>query len=168
MNLDQPSRLGFFALILLCCGVRSALAEPERAPPTPFGAPAAQRTDDRVADPKLDSELLARLSELQASRRAARQAALADAKHWEDARPERASAHRAQLAALWGSLVGSIDGQARLRMHAERMARLNRMLDLAEHQQGSALAKRIQADIERELMRHAQSMRALQATVGMQ
>jgi hypothetical protein len=47
------------------------------------------------------------------------------------------------------------------------MARLNRMLDLAAHKNDSALAQRIQADIERELTRHAQSMLALQAAVGM-
>ena len=52
-------------------------------------------------------------------------------------------------------------------MNADRMARLNRMLDLAEQKSDATLAARIHADITRELSRHAQAMQNLQAETGM-
>jgi len=160
-------RLSVLLALSLSCFVRAALGEPEAAQPSANEARPSERSDPAPATPPLDAKLLARVVEVEAARRAARAAALEDPKAWEDQRAQRARAHRAQLAALWGNIVDSIDGQARLRMHAERMARLNRMLDLAELKRDSALVKRIQSDIQRELARHVQAMQQLQAAVGL-
>lgn len=167
MNAKLLTLVSVFVALSASCFVRSALGEPEGALPSANEGRPSERTDDSVASPTLDPKLLARAVELEATRRAAREGLLKDAKGWEDNRAQRASVHRAQLAALWGNVVGSIDGQARLRMHAERMARLNRMLDLAQQKQDSALVKRIEADVQRELSRHVQTMQQLQAVTGM-
>ncbi|HEY0465741.1 MAG TPA: hypothetical protein VGC79_16120 [Polyangiaceae bacterium] len=158
---------GLLVALSASCFVRSALGDPDGTAPSESEGRAAERTNDSpAANPKVDPLLLARLQQLQTTRRAARKEALKDAKSWEEQRAERASAHRAQLAALWGAVVGSLDGQARLRTHAMRMASLNRMLDLAEQKSDAALVVRIQADIQRELTRHVQVMQELQAASG--
>jgi len=155
--------VGFSASVF----VRSALGDGESDSSTTNEARAPERTDDASVAPTFDPKLLAKLHELQVTRRDARKEGLKDAKSWEENRPQRAGAHRAQLAAVWGAVAGSIDGQARLRLHADHMARLNRMLDLAEQTNDAALAKRIGADIDRELTRNMQLMLQLQTAVGM-
>jgi len=45
------------------------------------------------------------------------------------------------------------------------MARLNRMLDLAEASADVALTQRIQAAIQTELLQHAQNMQTLRAAL---
>lgn len=177
MNSKLLSRYGVFVVlsarclvfVLVSLLVRSALGEPEleRRASGSEGR-ASQQTDGNAEKPTFDPRLLIKLQQAEATRRAARKQALQDPKGWEEGRPQRASAHRAQLAALWGSISGSIDGQAHLRRHADHMARLNRMLDLAELQSDSALLARIHLDISRELARHMQSMRQLQAAAGLQ
>ncbi|HYQ43923.1 MAG TPA: hypothetical protein VER11_18205 [Polyangiaceae bacterium] len=156
-------------LVALSAGAlaRSALGDSAHDFSTTDGGRAPERTDDNIPAPTFEPGLLMKLQELQASRRAARRAALEDAKSWEENRSQRASAHRAQLAALWGAVVGTIDGQARLRLHAERMARLNRMLDLAEQKNDAAFVKRIRVDVERELTHHVQVMSQLQTAMGL-
>jgi len=156
-----------FVALSASCFVRSALGEPEGASPRTLEGREAERRDDAPPAPRFDPHLFLRLEQLQASRRIARQQAITDAQRWEDNRATRASAHRARVAALWGNVVGTLDGQARLRVHAEHMARLNRMLDLAEQKRDSALVKRIQAGIARELTRHLEAMLQLQAAAGL-
>jgi len=158
--------LGACLALSASCFVRSALGESEPESPSSSEDRAEQRTDDTPL-PSFDPKLTAKLLELQATRRAARRTALEDPKRWDEERSQRASEHRAQLVALWGTLVGSIDGQAHLRLHADRMARLNRMLDLAEQKKHPALVKRIRSDIERELTHHARVMLQLRAAMGM-
>jgi len=167
--MNSKSLTQFSVLVLLSAGgfARPALGEPEAAVPSATEGRPSERTDDSAASPKFDLKLLARLVELEVARRAARKEAQKDPKSWEENRAQRASAHRAELAALWGNVVGSIDGQARLRMHAERMARLNRILDLAEQKKDPALVTRIQTDIKRELARHAHAMQQLQVAAGL-
>jgi hypothetical protein len=128
---------------------RAGAGAPERAEPTPPG--------------KLAPKLVARLEQLEQARRALRKAAQQDPKAWAEGRSARAKAHQEEIARLWGSVVGTIDAQAHLRLHAERMARLNRLLDLAEVQSNKSLVARVRADITRELVRHAQSMHGMSA-----
>lgn len=111
-------------------------------------------------------KLLARLALLESGRRLKRSQALADPAAWAAGRAERAAQRRREIAELWGNVVFRIDGQAKLRLHAERMSRLNRMLDLAEHGTDQALIARVRTDVTRELKRHAQSMQATIAATG--
>jgi hypothetical protein len=131
--------------------------------------PARAHTETASPGVSLKSDaLVAHLRELEVGRRAARTAALKEPQSWADNRPTRAAQHRQQLAELWGNVVGSIDAQASLRMNADRMARLNRMLDLAEQKQDAALSTRLQADLTRELARHAHAMQQVIALTGSQ
>jgi hypothetical protein len=167
MNARHIPWCGVFSALLASGFAGSALAQPVGAEPSARAEEGQARIDDApIAAPALDRGLLKRLEELAGARRTARKEGLKDPKAWQASRAQRASAHRQQLAMLWGSVVSTIDGQARLRMHADRMARLNRMLDLAEQKNDSALSAAIDADIASELARHVQAMQTLKAEAG--
>lgn len=124
---------------------------------------AAQERQEGAPPLPLDPAISARVRQAEATRRTAREAGAKDAAVWLAERTQRAARHRAELAELWGSVSGTLDGQARLRRHADRMARLNRMLDLAQQQPNEKLVQRIQADIRRELSLFDAAMQALRA-----
>jgi hypothetical protein len=170
MNAQHFTRFGVFLALSAGCFAGSALAQPEGAEPSARTEEQgrAQRDDGPALAPALDRSLLKRLQELEGARRAARQEGLKDPKAWEANRAQRASAHRQQLAVLWGSVVGTLDGQARLRMHADRMARLNRMLDLAQQKHDQPLTATINADIASALAHHVQAMQKVKAEAGLQ
>ncbi len=115
-----------------------------------------------------DPELVRRLQALQDTRRQSREQELTDAQSWRDNRGQRADAHRALLGQIWGGLVDSPDARAALRIHADRMARLNRMLDVAQQSGDRTPIKRIRADIASELVHHARNMQTLRAALGLQ
>jgi len=171
MNAQHFKRFGAFAALVATCFAGSALAQSEgEEPPTRRDEETRSGTDavPTVVAPALDRNLLKRVQDMEGARRTARKEGLKDPKAWEAGRAQRASAHRQQLATLWGSITGTLDGQARLRMHAERMARLNRLLDLAEQKNDEALIATITADIGIELRRHVQAMQMAKAVAGLQ
>jgi len=169
MNARGFMRLAGYMVLSAACLAGSAVAQPKLGEPAGDAEDRARaRTDDsRALAPALDRSLLQRLQELESARRTARRAGLKDPKAWQENIAQRASAHRQQLAALWGNVVDTIDGQARLRVHADRMARLNRILDLAEQKNEKSLVTTIDADIASELARHVQAMQQLIAEVGL-
>jgi hypothetical protein len=128
--------------------------------------PPAQRADESVMV-HFDPAIAQRLSQQEAEHRKAREVGLKDPKAWAEQRGQRAAQHRAEIGQVWGALVDGPDAQARLRIHADRMARLNRMLDLAEHAHDSALAARLHKDIELAIVTHAQDMQTVRAALGM-
>ena len=140
--------------------VHSAAGEPEEAPAGDDNRALPERTE-AAPSTELDPHLLARLEQLEGARRAARVQGLEDPKAWADGRAERARRHRDEIAGLWGDVAFTVDAQARLRLHAERMSRLNRLLDLAEHGKDRVLIARVHKDIGRELARHARAMQAV-------
>ncbi|HWZ88767.1 MAG TPA: hypothetical protein VNW92_07950 [Polyangiaceae bacterium] len=97
-----------------------------------------------------------------------RQVAVKDPKTWNDGRPQRAGQHRSEIASTWGNAVNTPDAQAELKLHADRMARLNRILDIANQKGDTALAARVQTDIQTETDRDAQAMQAIRAKAGAQ
>ena len=134
------------------------------AEPARDGAEAAPATGAVAV--RSEAQLVAHLQELEAGRRKVREVALKEPQSWAVNRPIRAAQHRQQIAQLWGNVVGSIDAQASLRMNADRMARLNRMLDLAEEKHDAALVSRLRADVTRELVRHVHTMQQVIASTG--
>ncbi|HEY3254849.1 MAG TPA: hypothetical protein VGJ91_12905 [Polyangiaceae bacterium] len=151
--------------LLACLGLApSARGEPE-PPPERAGEDLPVRKDDTVSA-SVPAQLVARLALLEQGRRQKRAQALSDPTAWAAGRAERAAQHRQEIAQVWGNLASTIDGQAKLRMHAERMSRFNRILDLAERGSDKALVARVRADIARELIRHAKSMQASSSAVG--
>ncbi len=143
-----------------------ASADPEVQPERDDGSSAAP--NPKGASPESEARLVAQLRAIEASRRELRKQALEDPQAWAAKRAARATEHRQQIAQLWGSVVGIIDARASLRINADRMARFNRMLDLAEAKGDTALVARLQADITRELVRHVRAMQHVQALSGSQ
>ena len=142
----------------------SAEGQPEAAPER-AGEESPVRKDDPVRA-QMDPKLVPLLEQLETARRKNRARALEDPQAWAAGRAQRRAEHRQEIVQVWGNVVNSIDGQAKLRLHAERMSRLNRMLDLAEHAADKALVTRIRADIKRELVRHVKAMQATLAASG--
>ena len=125
-----------------------------------------QRADD-APTVVFDPAIAQRLIQAEAEHRKAREAGMKDPKTWAEQRGQRATRRRAEVGQLWGALVDGPDAQARLRIHADRMARLNRMLDLAEQGGESALIERVQKAVQKELVAHAQDMQTLRAALGL-
>ena len=101
------------------------------------------------------------LKQEQEAARARRAATQKDEKRWEDERNVRAENHRRAIAQQWAHDAQKPAARAELSVHADRMARLNRALDLAEGTD-TALASRINDLIRRENARHARTMATIQ------
>jgi hypothetical protein len=82
-------------------------------------------------------------------------------KELEKNRKERRDKYRDAIEKRWGALVSVAPVRAELVRHAWRMARLNRMHDLAEALEDKPLLARIDALLKRENERHERRMTAL-------
>ena len=102
------------------------------------------------------------LKQEQEAARARRAASLKDEKRWEAERNIRAENHRREIAQQFAHIAELPAAKAELSIHADRMARLNRALDLAEASD-AALVSRINDLIRRENARHARTMAAMEA-----
>jgi hypothetical protein len=97
------------------------------------------------------------LRQEQEAARARRAALVKDDRRWEAERNARAENHRREIAQQWVHVADRPAARAELSLHADRMARLNRALDLAEASD-AALVRRINDLIRRETARHARIM----------
>jgi hypothetical protein len=122
------------------------------APPAPI--------DARHEDPR------ERFIQLQNQERERRKEARKDAAAWAAGRPQRAAEERKEITATWGNLGNNAEAKAELAAHADRMARLNRVLDLAEDRNEPTVAARAKTLIEREITRNARVMAAIKAKAG--
>jgi hypothetical protein len=98
--------------------------------------------------------------------RAQRKQAQRDPKAWQDSRPQRAEQRRKEIAQTWGDVTKKPSAQSELKLHAERMARLNRALDIAEQKGDQALIARVKDLTEREIVRDARVMDHMKADAG--
>jgi hypothetical protein len=89
---------------------------------------------------------------------ALRNAQRRNAAAWAASRQQRALEERREYAATWGDLALRPDVHAEMVLHAERLARLNRILDIAEDTGNGALAAHCHAVIDREVGRNARVM----------
>ncbi len=138
--------------------------EPRREPvhePMHEGPPGAR------PPPPMERERAVRyeehLRQEQAAARARRMALLKDERRWEAERHIRAEEHRRMIALQWAHVSERPAARAELSIHADRMARLNRALDLAEASSDTPMIIRINDLIRRENARHARTMAAIQA-----
>ena len=113
------------------------------------------------ADRDRSAQYEQRLRQEQDAARARREASRKDEKRWEAERNTRAENHRREIAQQFAHIEQPA-AKAELSIHADRMARLNRALDLAEASD-AALVRRINDLIRRENARHARTMAAIQA-----
>jgi len=141
------------------------------APPTGVDPREARREEAEHRDAQLqhqetEAQIRDRLLRQQQLDRAQRQAARRDARAWDAAREQRAAEARSQLSATWGSLAEQPDAKVELATHAERMAQLNRILDVAQDKGDTALASRCNSVIQREIARDARILQAIRAREG--
>lgn len=84
---------------------------------------------------------------------------------WRNAREERKSQHRRALLSRWGNALGRPNVEGELKLHAERMARLQRMEQLVATEKTGDTRERLLARIEkireREASRHERAMHKL-------
>jgi hypothetical protein len=132
-----------------------------REPPVAVAPPAGA-----AVAPPADPALAGRLHQFEEQRQRDRKLAVKDAKAWNDGRAQRALQHRNELASTWGGVVNNPEAQAELKTHADRMARLNRILDIANQKGDTALAARAQTDIQTEVDRDARILQAIRIRAG--
>jgi hypothetical protein len=116
--------------------------------------------------PPAEAKLAERLHRAEEKRQQERKLALKDPKGWNEGRAQRAVQHKNEIANAWGKAVSTPDAQTELKKHAERMARLNRILDIANEKNNTQLATRVQTDIQAEIDRDAQVMQAIRSKAG--
>jgi len=132
---------------------------PEGSGQPPPGAPKPTEQNDRA---KYQEHLRQHQEAARVSHKAARQ----DPKAWSDGRSQRAESHRREIAQTFGNLTDTPEAKVELATHADRMARLNRALDIAEGNGDTSLVNRINDLIQREIARDAQAISTIKAKAG--
>jgi hypothetical protein len=118
---------------------------------------------DHDKDKDHSDDFTKRLHDMAEARRAARMQAIRDAKAWEASRERRAEESRRAMEGIWGQeFLRRPECQPELGLYGERMARLNRIIDIGT----PAQVARARAIIEREHRRHARAMEALRMRLG--
>ena len=70
---------------------------------------------------------------------------------------------RSQVTQTWGNIADQPEAKAELATHAERMAQLNRILDVAQDKGDTALAAKTNAVIQREIARDTRVLQGIRA-----
>jgi len=102
------------------------------------------------------------MQELEDRRDQHRREMMRDRKAWEAGEEARAEEHRREVAAHWRALAVRADARAELELHAERMARLHRILDVAVDSDDHELMAHTRRVIQREIARNARMMVRIQ------
>ena len=147
--------------------VQGEMKHPNEAKAVPTAGPPPAATVGRPSDQEWKAHLEEHMRQTQDAARAARKASRKDAKSWNDGRSLRAETHRRDVAQALGNLANTAEAKAELATHADRMARLNRILDLAEDQGNNAVVSRANELVRRELERNARAIAAIKAKAGM-
>ena len=180
--MKSRTMIGLFVVAVASVGLSSvANAQPRPAPPLgvrpapPVGVDPRQEHEKRAAEDEhkealqhqeTEAQIRDRLLKQQVAERAQRQAARKDTRAWDAAREQRAAEARNQVNATWGNLADQPEAKAELATHAERMAQLNRILDVAQDKGDTALAARTDAVIQREIARDTRVLQAIRAREG--
>lgn len=186
MNSRHRTRLGLLVALLaggsLCT---LALAQPqERRPSPPPGAPVPPPPERRPgapmppphgpeglpppgpmgmgphADPGV---VAARMQALEDQRERERRDKIRNEAQWEASQEARAAAHRREVMEHWGAIASRAEARAELQVHADRMARLNRILDVAVDSHDDELTAHCRRVLQREIARNARAMARIEA-----
>jgi hypothetical protein len=90
-----------------------------------------------------------------------------DPSRWSEGRERRAAEHRRAISAMWGACVTAPPFRQELGLHAERVARLHRIIDILEDQGDGGTVAWARALLDRETDRHVRTMEALRTQAGM-
>jgi hypothetical protein len=163
------------AIMSISLGLASAVsAQPRPQPPTGVRPAPPSGVDPRLAHKEhheaehqeSEGQIRARLLKEQQDARAKRQLAKKDSHAWEASREQRAAEGRARVTSTWGDLAEQPEAKAELATHAERMAQLNRILDVAQDKGDAALVAHTNSVIQREIARDTRVLQGIRAKAG--
>ncbi len=174
MNLRHGIGLGMFVVLSAAgslCTLASAQPQ-ERRPSPPPGAPILPPPERRPGAPVPPPQgpqhadpvaVAARMQALEDQREKERRDKIRNEAQWEASREARAAADRREVAERWGAIASRAEARAELQLHADRMARLNRILDVAVDSHDDTLASHCRRVIQREVARNARAMTKIEA-----
>lgn len=115
------------------------------------------------------SDYAAKLQRVEDDLRRKRAEQRKDAHAWEANRSAREEDRRHQLEGVWGApFLSRAEVRTELELHAERVARIERIIDIAEDTHNAALLAHAQRVLGREFARNARVMADLRARLGVQ
>jgi len=120
--------------------------------------PPPQRIDPAVMGARMQAQ--------EEQRERERRERIQNQRQWEDSREARAEAHRHEIAERWAAIAIRAEARAELQVHAERMAHLNRILDVAFESHDDSLVSHCRRVIQREIARNARAMARIEAGGG--
>jgi len=85
---------------------------------------------------------------------------------WRATRDRRAEEHRREIRESYGAVLTREEARNELATHADRMARLNYILDIAQDNGNLLMQARVQAAIVAENIRHARVMEEIRWQAG--
>jgi hypothetical protein len=141
-------------------GVAQRGAMPPPPPPGPQGGPLPP---PQHFDP---AAIAARNQAQEDQRDRERRERIRNEREWEASREARAEAHRREIAERWAAIAIRAEARAELQLHAERMAHLSRILDVAFESHDDSLVAHCRRVIQREIARNARAMARIEAGGG--
>ena len=172
------SALGTFAALAAVSLGGVAHAQPRPAPPIgvrpapPTGVRPAppggvdNRQEHEIRHQETEAQIRDRLQKQEAAEQAQRKLAHKDQRAWDAGREQRAAQARSELTSTWGDISEQPEAKAELATHAERMAQLNRILDVAQDQGNTALVTHTNSVIQREIARDTKVLQGIRARGG--
>ena len=158
-----------------------AWAQPRPEPPRPRPAPpAGERPEpgrpvpppnalaahDAAIRKETAEQVRARMQQKEEQDRAKREAERKNDAQWKADRTKRAEAWRSDMANQWGNTLDMPEARTELNTHSDRMARLNRILDIAEDKHDTTLAAHCKQVIQKEVARDSKVMQDLRDREG--
>jgi hypothetical protein len=117
-------------------------------------------------DERREAEMRERLEQREARERAERAQHRHDMDAWRATRDRRAEEHRREIRESYGEVLTRDEARNELATHADRMARLNYILDIAQDNGNVVMAARVQAAVTAENVRHARVMEEIRWQAG--
>jgi hypothetical protein len=175
--MKKRTTLDSLALSLLAAALAvPALAQPRPEPPRPRPAPPAGErpaparptppanalaAHDAAVRKETAEQVRARMQQREEQARAKREAERKNDAQWKADRSKRAEQWRSDMANQWGKTLDQPEARSELNTHSDRMARLNRILDIAEDKHDTALAAHCKQVIQKEVARDSKVMQDL-------
>jgi hypothetical protein len=132
---------------------------PEPGRPVPPGN--ALAAHDAAIRKETAEQVRARMQQREDQERAKRETERKNDAQWKADRTKRAEQWRSDMANQWGNTLDMPEARTELNTHSDRMARLNRILDIAEDKHDTTLAAHCKQVIQKEVARDSKVMQDL-------
>jgi hypothetical protein len=156
-------------LTFVALAISMGLAPVGYAQPRPGDHPGDKPGEHGPATAAAVADYAARLQKVEDDLRRKRADQRKDAHAWEASRATREEERRHQLEGVWGApFLARAEVRSELEVHADRVARIERIIDIAEDTHNAALLAHAQRVLAREFARNARVMADLRARLGVQ